>query len=202
MDEKYVDSSAYHEAGHTVVAVALEMPLRKRGIEVDSMGCGISYYWFRVPGDLDNTQQDIVERERTIVSTEAGFVAQSKFYPGCPVGGNLYDRDLCIKLLDEMYRDRREWLAAQERLLDEATRLVEKRWPAIEALAKAILDKPLLPRQENSERQWSVDTLARRIDGNEVAQILKRFDLEPQIRDESEGKFLTNLHPSVIQRRA
>jgi hypothetical protein len=42
--QQYVDSCAYHEAGHTVVAVALGMPLRDRGVHIDTMGNGISYY--------------------------------------------------------------------------------------------------------------------------------------------------------------
>ena len=75
----YVESCAYHEAGHTVVAVSLEMPLRKRGVHVDTIGNGISYYWFRVPGDPNNNQADVLERERTIISTYAGFNAQKKF---------------------------------------------------------------------------------------------------------------------------
>jgi hypothetical protein len=50
--QEYVDSCAYHEAGHTVVAVALEMPLRNRGVHIDTMGNGISYYWFRTMATL------------------------------------------------------------------------------------------------------------------------------------------------------
>jgi hypothetical protein len=91
--QRYVDSCAYHEAGHTVVAVALGMPLRNRGVHIDTIGNGISYYWFRIPGDSNNTPDDILERERTIISTYAGFNAQKKFDPKCPPGGNWFDCD-------------------------------------------------------------------------------------------------------------
>jgi len=197
-DQKYIDSCAYHEAGHTVVAVALRMPLRDRGVHIDSMGNGISYYWFRTPGDPSNGPDDILERERTIISTEAGFIAQRKFYPECPHGGNFYDRDQNIKLLDEMYPNRNDWFAAQERLYAEAVRLVGTHWDAIEVLAKAVLDQPLTARSIDSERQWSTDSVEQWIDGNRVITILKGFQLEPFIRDESQGKFYPNVSPGAV----
>jgi hypothetical protein len=191
-EQKYIDSCAYHEAGHTVVAVALEMPLRNRGVHIDTRGNGISYYWFRKPGDPNNTADDILERERTVISTEAGFIAQKQFDPECPHGGNWFDRDRNIKLLDEMYPNRSDWFAAQDKLYAEALRLVDLHWQAIEAVAKAVLAQPLTPRA-NSERQWSTDTVERWIDGDRVVSIMKEFGLEPIIRDESQGL----LYPSV-----
>jgi hypothetical protein len=193
-DKQYIDSCAYHEAAHTVVAVALEMPLRNRGVHIDGMGNGISYYWFRTPGDPSNTPQDIVERERTIVSTEAGYIAQRKFYPVCPSGGNWYDRDLCIKLMDEMYpHGGSERFAAHDRLIAEASGLVDEHGLATEALAKAVLDQPWTTRPEDTERQWSKDTVEKWIDGNRVVSILTKFHLEPIIRDEAPGKFYPNV---------
>lgn len=124
--QEYVDSCSYHEAGHAVVAVALEMPLRNRGVHIDTMGCGIAYYWYRTVGDPNNTAADIAERERTIISTYAGFIAQKKSYPEYPRGGDFYDLDQNIKLLDEMYPTNRDkWFAEQSRLYAEATRLVD-----------------------------------------------------------------------------
>jgi len=191
-DEMYVQSAAYHEAGHTVTAVALGMPLRNRGVHVDRRGDGIAFYWYRLPGDMKNSAGDIVERERTIVSTEAGFIAQKKFYLDCPVGGNFNDRDQCIKLLDEMYISRDDWPAAQQRLIAEATGLVEKHWQAIEALAGALWARPWTLRPAEDERQWSLDSMEKWLDGGEVVSILKKFGLQAFIRDEVEGKFCPN----------
>jgi len=127
--QQYLDSCAYHEAGHTVVAVALEMPLRNRGVHIDTMGNGISYYWFRTVGDPNNAPADIAERERTIISTYAGYIAQKKSYPECPRGGDFFDLDQNIKLLQEMYAANRDkWFAEQSRLYAEATRLG---WPSL-----------------------------------------------------------------------
>ena len=196
--QQYLDSCAYHEAGHTVVAVALEMPLRNRGVHIDTMGNGISYYWFRTVGDPNNAPADIAERERTIISTYAGYIAQKKSYPECPRGGDFFDLDQNIKLLQEMYAANRDkWFAEQSRLYAEATRLVDLHWPAIEALAKVILDQSLTPRPHDPERLWSTDTHERWIDGNRVVRILKDFQLQPFIRDESQGKFYPNVTPGA-----
>ena len=198
-DETYLNSCAYHEAGHTVVAVTLGMPLRNRGIHIDTKGNGIAYYWFRTPENLDNSPQDIIERERTIISTEAGFIAQRKFYASCPPGGNLNDRDQSIKLLDEMYQNRNDWIGAQQRLLAQAERLVETFWGAIEALATALLAKPLTVRADDPERQWSTDRLEKWIDGSEVVSILRQCQLEPVIREESEGIFYPDVKPGAVE---
>ncbi len=81
LDQKYVESTAYHEAAHTVVAVSLEMPLRNRGVHMDTIGSGISYYWFRTPGDPNNTPDDVLERERTIIS---GLCCPKEVLPRVP----------------------------------------------------------------------------------------------------------------------
>src|SRR6267154_289354 len=197
-DQKYIDSCSYHEAGHTVVVVALGMPLRNRGVHIDTMGNGISYYWFRLPGDPNNTPDDIAERERTIISTEAGIVAQKKFYPDCPYGGNFYDRDQNIKLLDEMYPNRNDFFEAQQKCYEESVRLVNLHWPAIEALARALLAEPLAIRTNDAEGQWSNDTVERWLDGNRVIAILSEFQLQPSIRNESLGKLLNAITPQSI----
>jgi hypothetical protein len=60
------------------------MPLRNRGVHIDTIGNGIAYYWYRTVGDTNNTPADIAERERTIIAAYAGYIAQEKFYPKCP----------------------------------------------------------------------------------------------------------------------
>jgi len=195
----YVDSCAYHEAGHTVVAVSLGMPLRNGGVHIDTIGNGISYYWFRTVGDPNNTPADILERERTIVSTYAGFNAQKKFHPQCPPGGNWYDCDQNIKLLDEMYSANRDkWFPEQAKLNNESVRLVGQHWAAIDALANTILEQPLTPRVHDPERPWSTDTVERWIDGKKIVSILLGFHLQPVIRDESEGLFYPSVTPGAM----
>ena len=85
--------------------------------------------------------------------------------------------------------NRDDWLGAQERLIAEARRLVDRHWDAIEALAKAVLAQPLTQRPEDAERQWSRDSMERWVDGNQVVSILKQFGMEPFIHGEANGKF-------------
>jgi hypothetical protein len=49
VDEMNVESAAYHESAHIVVAVAQKIPLRRGGVHIDPRGCGIAYYWYRQP---------------------------------------------------------------------------------------------------------------------------------------------------------
>lgn len=144
-EPKYVESCAYHEAAHTVVAVALGIPLRTRGVRIDTMGSGYSYYWSRNAGNLSKTAADIDERERSIIACEAAFIGQVEFYPECLAGGNRFDRLYTSQLLNEMYPNTDQFLAEQSRLVDEAKRLVKLHWDAIEALAGEILAQPLTP---------------------------------------------------------
>jgi hypothetical protein len=198
IDQKYVESSAYHEAAHTVVAVALGMPLRSRGMHLDTFGSGISYYWFRVPGDPSNAPADILERERTIMSTYAGYIAQKNFYADCPPAGSWFDHDQNIKLLNEMYPNREDWFAAQVKLHAETVGLVNLHWLAIEALAKALLARPLTERVDDPERRWSTDVVERFLDSAAIGTILRSFGLAATVREDSAGSFYPNVVPASL----
>ena len=80
---RQAESAAYHEAGHVVAAVIQHMPLRERGLHVDTEGSGISYYWHRLPGNPGSSHQDQLEREQTIIAIYAGWASQM----GNPVEG-------------------------------------------------------------------------------------------------------------------
>jgi hypothetical protein len=77
-------------------------------------------------------------------------------------------------------------------------RLVNLHWQAVETLAKVILGRPLTRRVQDPERQWSMDTVERWIDGNRVVSILTGFRLRPVIRDESEGNFYPSVTPGAV----
>jgi hypothetical protein len=100
--DRYVESAAYHEAGHLTAAADQGMPLRSRGIHVDPKGNGISYYWHREPGDLANSQKDQEQRRRTILALYAGRIAQQKFFPDTPREAWEADDRKIHALFDEM----------------------------------------------------------------------------------------------------
>jgi hypothetical protein len=70
--EVTLESAAYHEAGHMVIAAALGLKLRPEGLMVDPCGKGLACYC-RQPDLTDAT------RKRVIVATLAGFAAESRF---------------------------------------------------------------------------------------------------------------------------
>src|ERR1017187_68943 len=92
IDERYVESAAYHEAGHVVVAAVLGLSLRPEGIRINRFGGGHASYCCKKPDGSRDVGAE-VQREQTIVATMAGYIAQSKFYiDGChhqcpPAGG-------------------------------------------------------------------------------------------------------------------
>lgn len=177
IDEMYVESAAYHESAHIVVAVAQKIPLRSGGVHIDPRGCGIAYYWYRQPDGSTNIGSE-VEREKTIISSYAGLIAQQKFYPNCRPAGAWCDTDQATKLLEEMHANRDDFFAAQERLGAESRRLVEKHWDAITALAKALWAKEWSPKPpREKEKPWSPHSLEKRIDGQEIITLLAKFDL-------------------------
>jgi hypothetical protein len=173
LDTRYVESGAYHEAGHAVVAAVQGMPLRDRGIHCDELGAGITYYWFKVPNRAKNVGPEI-ERERTIVATCAGLIAQQKFYPGCPTSGAVDDFNLVLTLLNEMYPDGDVWFAAREKLHSDSVELVGRHWSAISTLAATLWGKPWTLRQPGEERDWSSTAHEKKMDGSEVVEVLKR----------------------------
>jgi len=78
-EDKYAESTAYHEAGHVVIAAVQRVPLSNRGLRIDQKGAGISYYRFAKPDGSANLGSEI-KREQTIRSIQAGYIAQEKFY--------------------------------------------------------------------------------------------------------------------------
>ena len=103
-DRLYPESCAYHEAGHAVVAAALGLRLRSRGIHLAPHGNGITYYEFRNPRRFSNAGSHI-SREDTIIATLAGVIAQKTFHARCSTAGANDDRNIVDLLVQEVKQD-------------------------------------------------------------------------------------------------
>lgn len=160
-------------------------------MHIDTIGGGITLNLHRTPGDPANTHTDIIERERTIVMIKAGYLANLKVFPAAPSELAADDRDAEIKLLNEMYSpDSKEWTEADKRLRAESQTIVDRHWEAIQALAQALMARPVAPRPPHSFKKWSSpDTHERWLDGQAVAAILQEFQLTAIVRKESEGMY-------------
>jgi hypothetical protein len=194
---RYVESGAYHEAGHITAAVIQKMPLREWGIHVDLRGSGISYYWHRTPGDLQNTEQDRIERELTITAIYAGWVAQQAFFPDCPESDWYEDSRTVGLLLHEMYStDLNARTAAESELREKARKLVAQHWSIIASLAKTLWAKPTTQQSPAEiEKNWSHGhtTLEKRMSGSEVVEFFKKLGIPCHVRGESEGEYYLSL---------
>ncbi len=192
-DPRYPECSAYHEAGHTVVAATLGMSLSIYGVHVDGAGRGISYYDFRTP-DADHCGFD-KKGEHTITSLFAGLIAQQKFRADCPTTAASKDNDWIDSLLPQMYlggtsaaemrTSEIKLNEARQRLQEEARQLVDKHWNAIDALAKALWAKPFTPRLPGEpEIRWSSQSEERTIDGAGIVAILKPFGICASLKEQ------------------
>ena len=186
----YVESAAYHEAGHLTAAADQGMPLRDRGIRVDPAGNGIAYYWHREPGDSADSQRDREQRERTIVALYAGRIAQQLFFPDTPQEAGQADDVKTHRLLDEMHLADRQGTART--LCERAKELVERRWPVIESLARNLLARPISPQPQcEIEENWSngQTTEERRLNGPEVVEFFNSFGIATHIVSDEVGTY-------------
>lgn len=173
---RYIESAAYHEVGHVTAAVVQKMPLQEQGVHIDVKGSGISYYWHRRPGDPQNTEQDRVERELTIVAIYAGQAIQQRVFPDCPETNWADDGPEISLLLDEMnLPDLKTRTAVEATLWERASKLVTEHWSLIESLVQALLAKPttLQPSIE-IQRNWShgQTNLEKWMNGSEIVNFV------------------------------
>jgi hypothetical protein len=190
---EYQQSTAYHEAAHEVVSMAQKIPIRELGLRIDSKGHGVSHTYRRIAGDLNNTETDVREREESIVLLFAGYWGQVRIFAEIEDDAIAMDQSQIDELLDEMYPHKSEdWQAAKNNLREESDRLVEKYWPAIEVLAKALWAKPWKPQEQLTpiDVGWSADTVEKSIDAKEVEVIVKPFGLNPIILADATGTWV------------
>lgn len=185
--EEYVNSAAYHEAGHTVIAAVQGLWLRARGIHVDPEGSGISYYGHRMPGDLSVSVKDQDEHERTILALEAGRIAQQRVFPECPDGNWVADANVISALLEEMVgTDLRTRSVGHETLRRRCQQLVDKYWAPIQRLATELISKPWTeqpPIEINENWSRGKSRTERWLPGSEIIRILGGFGFRTELRD-------------------
>jgi hypothetical protein len=144
-------ATAYHEAGHAVVALFLHHRLREVTIVPDptegSLGMCRSNP-VRMPHDPGGgtiPQRVITWREESAMVCLAGREAQRQHAGRMPRVGHGPDYTIALKLLADITSDEVE-LRLWWRLLEHRTRkLVRFRWTQIEKLARALLERRTLP---------------------------------------------------------
>lgn len=134
--------SAYHEAGHVVAAVVQGLPLANGGMRIDDRGHGISRFCIRTLGEGGNSEQDQIERDKSIVALLAGMVAQLRFCPDYNDPQSWSDDSEKInRLLGEIKTSQGspKWLE----LSKEANRIIVDYWSLVKDLAENLFNAPV-----------------------------------------------------------
>jgi hypothetical protein len=175
--ETRIAITAHHEAGHILAAATGGIKLRPEGIMVDTDGVGFACYC-KEPDDSD------LSRERVIVSTFAGRVAQERLckehsYPPAGYFEIIWSPDwreargVILKLSSKYISGR--GLEDVQRVLEENTaQLIERNWNTVERIASTLLSKDWKPvKPLKSGGQWSNETRAKYLPGWEIVMLLE-----------------------------
>jgi hypothetical protein len=151
-----LEESAYHESGHIVIAGAVGLDLRPKGIviyEVQNVTDGLACYW-----------EDVGETETVLLALRAGQLAQMKQFPRSDTWGSMPDIQAFARIFHAQFGpnglgDMHMKINAQVRTL------LEEHWTAIGAVAQAIIDSEWIPVEStehplaNRKKHLSGDTL-------------------------------------------
>jgi hypothetical protein len=185
--DKRMAMTAHHEAGHIVVAVHCGIGLRPEGIMLDSQAAGLACYC-KEPEDSDGP------REKIIVSTFAGHMAQHRFCKerSYPLRGYLEiifspdwkeARGIMTKLSKEYWAGRSPD-AVQKALEEQSASAVEQNWGTIQRVASALLARAWEPvKPLKSGKEWSEQSEAKYLIGEEVVAILSICGIAARISD-------------------
>lgn len=176
--EMKLECAAHHEAGHIVIAATQELKLRPQGLIVDFYGNGLACYC-KEPDESD------LSRERVIIAAFAGFKAQERFceehsYPVPHAVGVILSDDwkharLVICKLSAEYLSDDNAATILPKLENWSAQLIDQNWPAIKALATALLAKdwePLKPFK--SGNKLSDAAMAKCLTGEEIVSLLAK----------------------------
>jgi hypothetical protein len=153
-------ATAYHEAGHVVVAVWLNIWLRRKAATIipDSTEGFDGMVWtqwsFRGRPDVEITDRMYVRLERHIVVSLAGEHAQRKYRPSSVRSRHGdSDRQDAVDILSHLVPNMssNEFTLHYRLLNERAKNLVEAHWPQIIAVANALLERKTLTEQEVRE---------------------------------------------------
>ncbi len=151
---KALESTAYHEAGHAVVARVLGLTCGRVSIiaDDDSAGHAIIADPWQTAGDWENRDRFRDARQAfrgTIIARMAGAEAERKFFGQCR-GGDDDDQYEIALLMDSRWTEipADDWNQYEARLRAQTRRLVRRHRHTIEHVAKALQERGTLEAEE------------------------------------------------------
>jgi hypothetical protein len=191
-----LEETAYHEAGHMVGAAVSGLDLKTNGIivyEVGELADGWAFYW-----------EDKPLWDSILLAVRAGQVAQLRKFPNSEFRGGQQDVKNFFDVVTSQFGQNRcgeFW----ERISSEVNRLLNEHWPAVEKIAKALMQSdwvPVEPGEHPVARRKKV------LDGNALVAVLARHDISAVSRREMAhmrrvvivgvDHFLQNLEPLCV----
>ncbi len=151
---KALESTAYHEAGHAVIARVLSLTCGQVSIiaDDDSSGHAIIEDPWKTAGDWENRGRFRDARQAfrgTIIARMAGAEAEREFFGQCR-GGDDDDRYEIALLMESRWTEipADDWDQYEARLRAQTRRLVRRHRHTIEHVAKALQERGTLEGDE------------------------------------------------------
>lgn len=140
--------TAYHEAGHFIVAHALGMKPRRvtiarRGESLGRVHCAPGY-----ATDGSSAEGDDERMEHDAIYSLAGYLAEKRFSESADVEMARHDLEHAGELAERLSGSAAEVERRYNALMARAAEAVEKNWPQIEKVAGALLERRTLSRKD------------------------------------------------------
>jgi hypothetical protein len=131
-----LEETAYHEAGHVVIASAVGLDLRPRGIRIweapGGITGGVACYW------------EDAETEPVLLALQAGQMVQRRQFPESEIRGGKPDIRAFDKAVITVFGQNRLG-EMYENINRQVAGLLTSHWRAIAAVARAIVESDWVP---------------------------------------------------------
>jgi len=166
-----LEETAFHEAGHIVVATALGLDLRPKGITIweaskDVMD-GLAGYW-----------DDETDWEKNLQAVRAGQIAQWRTFPKSDTTGAKPDNDYFFKVVREHFAGS---IASNiwESVSKKANDLLEAHWSAVVEIAETLMAAQWMAVSEN---EHPLAKRKKKLDGEALVAILSSHRISARVR--------------------
>jgi ATP-dependent Zn protease len=141
--DDHVRLTAYHEAGHAVMAVLCGQHVTEVEIVGDAEHSGSVQSLRFAEEDASEVDPSIASAptERRLLCTAAGMVAEAMVSGRRGWDESCEDLDAAVRLAMQVVGDCERVIPYLESVREHTEDLLEKNWPAVEALARALMDR-------------------------------------------------------------
>jgi len=165
-----LEETAYHEAGHIVIAGAVGLDLKPKGIviyEVEAVADGWASYW-----------EDKPEWEKLLLALRAGQVAQLKRFPDSEFRGGQPDVQKFFSIVHQHFDPKFSGDMWQD-ISAKALGLLHAHWSAVNAVSDALVHAIWIPVDHG---EHSLAKRKKQVNGHALAAILATQGLSVRVR--------------------